>query len=300
MFADAHRPLRPGGRRLQALHRAEAAGADGLPRRRRRRCSSCASSTRRASTRSLAADVARRRTTVDRRASAHEMLARIALARHDADAAREEAALAHDEDPALPLPAYIDARLLYDQGKYDEALPLLPAGDRRAEEAGRAADRRAALLHRPTRSAGWSAIRRPKRSSSRSCKSSRRTSRARGGLAMLYQASGQPDDAAARSSATCCASRRRPTATRWRRGCYTMFGDRKQARGGRAPKARPSHSQQQIRARLHSPNPRLRTSNRTPRRAMRGFMISSICRSRSRRSAARRTACPAPSPRSAG
>jgi len=33
------------------------------------------------------------------------MLAKIALARHDADAAREEAGLAQAEDPALPLPA---------------------------------------------------------------------------------------------------------------------------------------------------------------------------------------------------
>src|SRR4029077_14703433 len=58
------------------------------------------------------------------RASAHEMLARIALAKHDADAAREEARLAREEDPTLPLPIYVDARLLYDQGKYADALPL--------------------------------------------------------------------------------------------------------------------------------------------------------------------------------
>ena len=58
------------------------------------------------------------------RASAHEMLAKIALARHDTDAAREEAGLAREADPTLPLPIYIDARLLYDQGKYEEALPL--------------------------------------------------------------------------------------------------------------------------------------------------------------------------------
>ncbi|MGH9140114.1 MAG: sulfatase-like hydrolase/transferase, partial [Vicinamibacterales bacterium] len=50
------------------------------------------------------------------KASAHEMLAKIALARHDTDGAREEAAQAQAEDPTLPLPLYIDARLLYDQG----------------------------------------------------------------------------------------------------------------------------------------------------------------------------------------
>ena len=40
------------------------------------------------------------------------MLAKIALARHDADTARDEAKLAQEEDPTLPLPLYIEARLL--------------------------------------------------------------------------------------------------------------------------------------------------------------------------------------------
>ena len=57
------------------------------------------------------------------RVSAHELLARIALARHDPEAAREEAALAHAEDATLPLPTYVDARVLYDQGRYEDALP---------------------------------------------------------------------------------------------------------------------------------------------------------------------------------
>src|SRR6185503_4127240 len=72
---------------------------------------------------SLAADVA---PPTDRRsrASAHEMLARIALVKHDAEVAREEARRAREEDPALPLPLYIEGRLLYDQGRYAEALPL--------------------------------------------------------------------------------------------------------------------------------------------------------------------------------
>ena len=37
--------------------------------------------------------------------------------------------LAHDEDPTLPLPIYIDARLLYDQGKYADALPGFLRGE---------------------------------------------------------------------------------------------------------------------------------------------------------------------------
>jgi choline-sulfatase len=58
------------------------------------------------------------------RAAAHELLARIALARRDADEAREQARLAHQADPKRPLPAFIAARLLYDQGNFDEAAPF--------------------------------------------------------------------------------------------------------------------------------------------------------------------------------
>src|SRR5206468_3794508 len=59
------------------------------------------------------------------RAAAHEMLANIAITRHDVDSAREEARLAHDADPTMPLPAYIEGRILYDQGEYEDVLPLL-------------------------------------------------------------------------------------------------------------------------------------------------------------------------------
>src|SRR5207248_276247 len=70
----------------------------------------------------------------DERATAHELLARIALARHDAEAAREHADLTRQADPRLPLPAFVDARLLFDQGSIDDALP-------RAEEAIQALER---------------------------------------------------------------------------------------------------------------------------------------------------------------
>jgi len=60
-----------------------------------------------------------------RLAEAHALLAAVALARHDADAARAEAALVRQSDPASVWPAYVDARLLYDEGYFAEALPLL-------------------------------------------------------------------------------------------------------------------------------------------------------------------------------
>jgi len=61
---------------------------------------------------------------VQSRAAAHALLATIALARRDADGARDEAQLAQAAEPTLPMPDYIEARLLYDQGRYSDALPL--------------------------------------------------------------------------------------------------------------------------------------------------------------------------------
>jgi tetratricopeptide (TPR) repeat protein len=63
-------------------------------------------------------------------AGAHEILAKIALARHDRDAARAEAKLAQEADPKLPMPFYVEGLLFYNAGKYDEALgPLIQARD---------------------------------------------------------------------------------------------------------------------------------------------------------------------------
>jgi choline-sulfatase len=73
------------------------------------------------------------------RAAAHEILARIALARRDAEAAREQAALAHGVDARVPVPAFVDARLLYDQGRYEEALPLFEQALEQQRKAGGAA-----------------------------------------------------------------------------------------------------------------------------------------------------------------
>jgi tetratricopeptide (TPR) repeat protein len=72
-------------------------------------------------------------------ASAHELLARIALAQGDKEAARGEAELARRADPSLlPLPLYVEGRLLYDEGRYNDALPLF---ERAAGESERAGDR---------------------------------------------------------------------------------------------------------------------------------------------------------------
>jgi arylsulfatase A-like enzyme/Flp pilus assembly protein TadD len=58
-------------------------------------------------------------------AGAHEILAKIALARHDKDGAMTEARLAQQADPTLPMPLYIQGLLLYNQGQFAAALPPL-------------------------------------------------------------------------------------------------------------------------------------------------------------------------------
>jgi arylsulfatase A-like enzyme/Flp pilus assembly protein TadD len=61
-------------------------------------------------------------------AGAHELLAKIALARHDREAALREAKLAQAADPTLPMPLYVEGLIAYNQGKYAEAIgPLLRA-----------------------------------------------------------------------------------------------------------------------------------------------------------------------------
>jgi arylsulfatase A-like enzyme len=55
---------------------------------------------------------------------AHELLVQAALARRDPDGARQEAALAIQADPRLPIAAYVEGRLLHDHGRFAEALPL--------------------------------------------------------------------------------------------------------------------------------------------------------------------------------
>ena len=55
------------------------------------------------------------------RTAARAMLARIALAQHDAERARAEAN-ADDTDGSMPIAAYVEGRIAYDQGHYDEAM----------------------------------------------------------------------------------------------------------------------------------------------------------------------------------
>jgi tetratricopeptide (TPR) repeat protein len=59
------------------------------------------------------------------KAAAHEMAARVALVKEDANAATMHAAEAQKADPQLPLPQFVRGRLLYEEAKYEDALAAL-------------------------------------------------------------------------------------------------------------------------------------------------------------------------------
>ncbi|HEX3645267.1 MAG TPA: sulfatase-like hydrolase/transferase [Vicinamibacterales bacterium] len=166
------------------------------------------------------------------KASAHEMLARIALARHDADAARAEAELAHTEDPTLPLPIYVDARLLYDQGKYVDALPgLLQAGAVLKKSGSMQINE----LHFYTADtlARLERYAEAETEFITELEYFPQNIRARGGLAMLYQAGDKPE-AAAQVLDDMLRITPTPDSYALAARLYTMFGNRKQAESVRA------------------------------------------------------------------
>jgi tetratricopeptide (TPR) repeat protein len=55
------------------------------------------------------------------RFAAHEVAARVALANMDADAATKHADAAYEADPAMPVRQFVHGRVLYDEGRYEQA-----------------------------------------------------------------------------------------------------------------------------------------------------------------------------------
>jgi arylsulfatase A-like enzyme/cytochrome c-type biogenesis protein CcmH/NrfG len=179
----------------------------------------------------LAAQVAPER---DRRskASAHEVLARIALARHNADGAQQEAALARKADPAFPLPLYVEGRLLYDLAKYDEALPLFEQAIAQLKKPAAAP---IAGLHFYTAET-LTRLERGSEAEAQFLDELRlfpQNLRARSGLAMLYHAGGRSDEAV---TAVTDMIRAVPTPDSYALAArlLTTLGDRKQADAVRA------------------------------------------------------------------
>jgi choline-sulfatase len=180
--------------------------------------------------RELAGSAARIASESDPRAgaSAHELLARIALAQGDKDAARGEAELARRAVPGLPLPLYVEARLLYDEGRYNEALPLF---ERAASESERAGDRaQIADLHFY---AGDTFLRLERYAEAEyqlwlELKRFPRNMRARSALATLYQTTGRTREA---GDMVADLVRLTPTPEGYALGArlWTTFGNRREA-----------------------------------------------------------------------
>jgi choline-sulfatase len=71
------------------------------------------------------------------RAAAHEIAARVALARRDPDEARTHADSAQAADPGLPMPQFVRGRLLYENGNYEAALAAFEEADAALDARGR-------------------------------------------------------------------------------------------------------------------------------------------------------------------
>ena len=179
----------------------------------------------------LAADAA---PTADRRARAHELLVRIALARRDRPAARQHAGLARDADPALPLPLFVEARTLHEDGRYAEALPLL-------QQTLAELSSRTLMLPELHYLLGDTLARleRPVEAEAHFREELRLTpqdTRARSGLAMLYQSQGEAE-AASRTIAELLEAAPTPDGYRVAAELWDMFGARRRAAAVRAEAA---------------------------------------------------------------
>jgi tetratricopeptide (TPR) repeat protein len=166
------------------------------------------------------------------RVEAHELGARIALAHRDGEEARRQAELAHEADPTRPLPTYIEARLLYDQGKYEEALSLF---EQASAELTRTHGQTVADLHFHTADA---LVRLGRDSEAEQefadeLKAFPQNTRARAGLATLYHANGQGEDAA-RVLEDLIRITPTPDTYALAARLWTTFGDRQQADAVRA------------------------------------------------------------------
>ncbi len=171
-------------------------------------------------------------------ASAHELLARIALVRRDSAAAREQAGLAREADPKVPAPAFVEGRLLYDAGQLERALRSFEEALSDIEKSGA---RAIADLHYY---AGDALIRleRPAEAEYHLLQELRafpHNVRARGALAALYNGTGRPDEAG-EVLTTMIRVSPTPEAYVLAARLWTSFGNPSQAAAIRADAARAS------------------------------------------------------------
>ncbi len=168
-------------------------------------------------------------------ASAHELLARIALGRGDADAARREAQLAEAADPSLPARPLVEGVILHRQGQYAAALPHLL-------EAGRKLSVRTEQIPDVYYLTGDAYARLDRSGEAEAAfKQELRAFpghiRARAGLAMLYRATGRASDS---DQAIADLVRYSPTPEAYSVAAelWTMFGEPQKAAAARAESSR--------------------------------------------------------------
>jgi len=160
-------------------------------------------------------------------ALAHQRLARLALIRGEVEAAREQARLAEQADPTVPMVAFVNGRILYDAGHYEQALPLFeqaiaalnrPGSTQISELHYFAGDSLGRLERYPEAEAEFK----------QELRYFPQDLRARSGLAMVYQAAGRPDDVA---RAVADMIRVVPTPESYALGVrlWTMFGNPQKA-----------------------------------------------------------------------
>lgn len=165
------------------------------------------------------------------RVSAHEVLARVALARHDAETARAEAARARQAESSSPLPDCIEGLIRYDAGQWREALPFF-------EQAIRLDEPRTFPMHDLHYLLG-DTLGRVERyaDAQREFQTELRlfpyNLRARAGLAMVYRAQGRNDDSDRAIDAMLRLSPT-PEAYALAEKLWTMFGERAKAEAARS------------------------------------------------------------------
>ena len=165
------------------------------------------------------------------KASAFELLAKIALQRRDRQAAERYAAAAQEADPTMPMPTYVQARLRYDEGKYAEALPLFLEAIRQLESRTMqmtdlhfyTADTLARLERYPE----------AERHFREEIRLFPQSVRARAGLAMLYRAQGR-DDESEKAILDMLRTSPTPDAHDMAAQLWTMFGEPQKAAAARA------------------------------------------------------------------
>ena len=162
------------------------------------------------------------------RVSAYVQLVRIALARHDPEEARRTGEIARRADPEVPLLAYVEGRVLDDQAKYAEAADRFQRA--LAELAKSQAPQQILELHFYAADSFARLERCPEAEHEfmEELGYFPQNTRARAGLAMLYQACRRPD-AAARTVADLTRITPTPESYALAARLWTMFGNKPQA-----------------------------------------------------------------------